>query len=83
MSVNSGNSDMIDDETESRLDGPVPELYDVSEMSHLDSDDDVSVMSFTTINQDKYFIPPDANLDDVMEKLLAKKSKHVLKQERE
>ena len=50
-------------------------MYDVSEMNC--SDDDVSVMSLATINQDKYYIDPDADLDQVMEKLMSKKFKHI------
>ena len=46
-----------------------------------DDDDTMSLMSYATINQDKYFIPPDADLDAVMNTLLQKKSKAVIKKE--
>lgn len=41
----------------------------------------MSVMSFNTVTHDKYYIPPDADLDQVMTKLMSKKSKHILAQE--
>jgi hypothetical protein len=49
-------------------------------MSRADSDD-MSVMSYCTNNQDKYYIPPDADLDDIVNKLMSKKSKQVQKME--
>ena len=41
----------------------------------------MSVMSFATINQDKYYIAPDADLDEIVGKLMNKKSKGILKLE--
>lgn len=38
-------------------------------------------MSFATINKDKYYLAPEADLDDVITKLMSKKSKGVLKME--
>jgi hypothetical protein len=38
-------------------------------------------MSFRTINQDKYFIPEDADLDLVIDQLMQHKSKQILKKE--
>ena len=76
MSNNFLDDDFVDEEYEvdpefEKLMEQEGNIYgDVSEMSRRDSDDDMSVMSFATINQDKYFIAPDADLDLVMEKLL-------------
>jgi hypothetical protein len=51
-------------------------LYDVSEMNGSDNE---SVMSFQTANQ--FYIQPEADLDLVVEQLMQKKFKHVLKLE--
>ena len=57
--------EIIDDTSEYEMDPEFAKLMaeEQSEMSRRDSDDDMSVMSFATINQDKYFIAPDADLD--------------------
>lgn len=43
----------------------------------------MSIMSYCTTNQDKYYIPPDADLDEVVGKLMSKKSKHIQKMEKD
>jgi hypothetical protein len=82
------NSIVVEEEFEEdpEFDDKEGNIYDVSEMSRADgnySDDDMSVMSYCTTNQDKYFIPPDADLDDVVNKLMLKKSKQVQKMEQQ
>ena len=53
--------------------------YEVSEMSEAD---DVSMFSYRTMNNDKYFIPEGADLDEIADQLLNnKKSKLVQKLE--
>ena len=41
-------------------------------------DDKVSVATYNTMNRNKYYIAPDADLDEVMERLLNHKSKKQL-----
>ena len=50
---------------ERRLAENPDQLYDVSEFeqSQQDWDDNMSMASFSTQKQDKYFIPPQADLD--------------------
>ena len=73
----------IPDETESYYQRLLDKDCDPYEISEAQSqvDDDISMMSFRTVNQDKYFVPPDADLDLVMDQLMQRKSKAVLKQE--
>lgn len=73
--MSSDSSEILSENFDYKKEG---NLYDVSEMH---SDDDQSVMSFATINQDRYFLPPEADLDDVITKLMSKKSKGVIKME--
>ena len=46
-------------------------------------DDKVSVATYNTLNRNKYYIAPDADLDEVMEQLLNHKSKKQLMWEQE
>jgi Asp-tRNA(Asn)/Glu-tRNA(Gln) amidotransferase B subunit len=71
--------DNQDEESEYEMDPEFAKLMaeGQSEVSRHDSDDNVSVMSFATNNQDKYFVEPDADLDEIMDKLMQQKSKHV------
>lgn len=48
-----------------------------------DDDDKVSVATYNTMNRNKYYIAPDADLDEVMERLLNHKSKKQLLWEQE
>ena len=72
--------DNQDDESEYEMDPEFAKLMadGQSEVSRHDSDDNVSVMSFATNNQERYFVEPDADLDVIMQKLMQQKSKHVL-----
>lgn len=53
-------------------------MYEVSEM---DESDAMSMYSYRTITNDRHFIPEGADLDQIAEQLLAKKSKFVSKLE--
>ena len=55
-------------------------MYEVSEM---DESDAMSMYSYRTITNDRHFIPAGADLDQIAEQLLAKKSKFVSKLEQD
>jgi hypothetical protein len=73
----------IDDDFEAKL-NQEGNMYDVSEFGESMADDDnVSLFSHRTGKQNKNFIPEDADLDQVVEQLLSRKTKHLVQLERE
>lgn len=73
-------SDIDLDEFERRLAEDPDQIYEVSEFEQSQADnwdDNMSMASFSTHKQDKYFIAPQADLDLVVDQLVNKKTKHM------